>query len=31
VLAVLDDAGDIWHIVEKPLAGGTDVTGRVTE
>ena len=30
VLAVIDDAGDIWHIVEKPLAGGTDVTGRVT-
>ena len=30
VLAVLDDAGDIWHVVEKPLAGGTDVTGRVT-
>ena len=30
VLAVNDDAGDIWHIVEKPLAAGTDVTGRVT-
>ena len=30
VLAVIDDAGDIWHIVEKPLAAGTDVTGRVT-
>jgi hypothetical protein len=30
VLAVLEDDGDIWHIVEKPLAGGTDVTGRVT-
>jgi alanyl-tRNA synthetase len=30
VLAVLSDAGDIWHIVEKPLAAGTDVTGRVT-
>jgi alanyl-tRNA synthetase len=30
VLAVIDDAGDIWHIVEKPLAGGTDVTGRIT-
>ena len=29
VLAVIDDAGDIWHIVEKPLAAGTDVTGRV--
>jgi alanyl-tRNA synthetase len=31
VLAVIvDDSGDIWHIVEKPLAAGTDVTGRVT-
>jgi alanyl-tRNA synthetase len=30
VLAVIDEDGDIWHIVEKPLAGGTDVTGRVT-
>jgi len=31
VLAILiDDAGDTWHIVEKPLAAGTDVTGRVT-
>ena len=30
VLSVLDDAGDIWHIVEKPLAGGTDVIGCVT-
>ena len=30
VLAILvDDAGDTWHIVEKPLAAGTDVTGRV--
>jgi alanyl-tRNA synthetase len=29
VLAVIDDAGDIWHIVEKPLAAGTDVAGRV--
>ena len=26
VLAVLDDHGDIWHIVEKPLAAGTDVS-----
>jgi alanyl-tRNA synthetase len=30
VLSVIDDAGDIWHVVEKPLAGGTDVVGRVT-
>ena len=30
VLSVVDNAGDIWHIVQKPLAAGTDVTGRVT-
>lgn len=30
VLRVVDDGGDIWHVVEKPLAAGTDVTGRVT-
>jgi alanyl-tRNA synthetase len=30
VLAVIDEAGDTWHIVEKPLAAGTDVTGRIT-
>jgi alanyl-tRNA synthetase len=30
VLRVIDDSGDIWHIVEKPLAAGTDVIGRVT-
>ena len=30
VLAVIDENGDIWHVVEKPLAGGTDVVGRVT-
>jgi hypothetical protein len=30
VLAVvLDAAGDLWHVVEKPLAAGTAVTGRV--
>jgi alanyl-tRNA synthetase len=30
VLAVvLDEAGDVWHVVEKPLAAGTDVVGRV--
>jgi alanyl-tRNA synthetase len=30
VLRVVADAsGDIWHIVEKPLAAGTDVIGRV--
>ena len=26
---IADDAGTIWHIVEKPLAAGTDVVGRV--
>ena len=30
VLAVIEEDGDIWHVVEKPLAGGTDVVGRVT-
>jgi hypothetical protein len=32
VLAVeVDDAGEVWHLVEKPLAAGTAVTGRVGE
>jgi alanyl-tRNA synthetase len=32
VLAVVvDQAGDLWHVVEKPLAAGTDVMGRVTQ
>ena len=26
---VVDGAGEIWHLVEKPLAAGTVVTGRV--
>jgi hypothetical protein len=26
---VVDGAGDLWHVVEKPLAAGTDVVGRV--
>jgi hypothetical protein len=31
VLEVLPDrSGDIWHIVEKPLAAGTDIVGRIT-
>ena len=30
VLRVVDDSGDIWHVVEKPLAAGTDIVGRVT-
>ena len=30
VLAVIvDEAGDVWHVVEKPLAAGTDVVGCV--
>jgi alanyl-tRNA synthetase len=30
ILAVVADAaGDLWHVVEKPLAAGTDVRGRV--
>jgi hypothetical protein len=28
---VLDAAGEVWHVVEKPLAAGTRVTGRVTQ
>lgn len=28
VLCVIEDSGEIWHIVEKPLAAGTDVVGR---
>jgi hypothetical protein len=32
VLAVeIDAAGEVWHLVEKPLAAGTVVTGRVGE
>jgi hypothetical protein len=26
---VVDAAGEVWHLVEKPLAAGTTVTGRV--
>jgi Ser-tRNA(Ala) deacylase AlaX len=29
VIAVVEEGGDVWHVVEKPLAAGTDVTGRV--
>ncbi len=29
VLCVLVDAGEVWHVVEKPLGAGTRVTGRV--
>ena len=30
ILRVIDDSGEVWHIVEKPLAAGTDVVGRIT-
>jgi hypothetical protein len=30
VLAILVEDGDVWHVVEKPLAAGTDVVGHVT-
>jgi Ser-tRNA(Ala) deacylase AlaX len=30
VLGVVVDEGEVWHVVEKPLAAGTVVTGRVT-
>jgi hypothetical protein len=26
---VVDGAGEVWHVVEKPLAAGTAVLGRV--
>lgn len=26
---ICDDSGDVWHIVEKPLAAGTGVLGRI--
>jgi hypothetical protein len=29
VLGVVMDAGEVWHVVEKPLAAGTAVTARV--
>ena len=29
VLGVVVDEGELWHVVEKPLAAGTAVTGRV--
>jgi alanyl-tRNA synthetase len=32
VLSVtVDDEGEVWHVVEKPLAAGTEVTGRVED
>ena len=27
---VVDAAGEVWHVVEKPLAAGTAVTGLVS-
>jgi alanyl-tRNA synthetase len=27
---ILDESGDLWHVVEKPLAAGTDILGRIT-
>ena len=27
---IVEDDGDVWHVVEKPLAAGTDVIGHVT-
>ena len=27
---IVDEAGDLWHVVEKPLAAGTDVVGQVS-
>jgi len=29
VIAVIEQDGDVWHVVEKPLAAGTDVMGTV--
>ena len=29
VLGTLDEAGELWHQVEKPLMAGTEVTGYV--
>lgn len=31
VLGVVEEAGEVWHVVEKPLGAGTRVTGRVGE
>jgi hypothetical protein len=28
---IMDAAGEVWHVVEKPLAAGTRVKGRVNE
>jgi hypothetical protein len=31
VLGVVVEGDGVWHLVEKPLAAGTSVTGRVAE
>ena len=31
VLGVVEDQGELWHLVEKPLAAGTAVTGTVLD
>jgi Ser-tRNA(Ala) deacylase AlaX len=31
VIGVVVDSGEVWHVVEKPLAAGTTVTGRIGE
>jgi hypothetical protein len=30
IRVVVDAAGEMWHVVEKPLAAGTPVTGSVS-
>ncbi|WP_263376516.1 alanyl-tRNA editing protein [Granulicella aggregans] len=31
VLGVVEEGGTIWHVVDKPLTDGTEVTGTLTE
>jgi alanyl-tRNA synthetase len=31
VLGVVEESGTIWHIVDKPLTDGTEVTGTLAE
>ena len=31
VLGVVEEGGTIWHIVDKPLTDGTEVTGTLAE
>jgi hypothetical protein len=31
VLGVVEEGGIIWHIVDKPLTDGTEITGTLTE